>query len=75
MINNNQEKNTNISTGTKSESNIYLKKSELPKNVSSFKNDAKYISESALTVWLKELVTDIFYHSEKRKWKDSEKIM
>lgn len=54
MINNNQEKNTNISTGTKSESNIYLKKSELPKNVSSFKNDAKYISESALTVWLKE---------------------
>lgn len=53
MINNNTSKNTNVNTGTKIESNIYLKKSELPKNVSSFKNDVGYISESALNTWLK----------------------
>lgn len=54
MINNNTSKNTNVNTGTKIETNIYLKKSELPKNVSSFKNDVGYISESALNTWLKE---------------------
>ena len=53
MINNNTSKNTNVNTGTKIETNIYLKKSELPKNVSSFKNDVGYISESALNTWLK----------------------
>lgn len=54
MINNNTSKNTNVNTGTKIETNIYLKKSELPKNVSSFKNDVGYISESALNTWMKE---------------------
>lgn len=54
MINNNTSKNTNVNTGTKTETNIYLKKSELPKNVSSFRNDVGYISESALNTWLKE---------------------
>lgn len=54
MINNNTSKNTNVNTGTKIETNIYLKKSELPKNVSSFKNDVGYISESALNAWMKE---------------------
>ena len=54
MINNNTNKTTQKSTATISESSIYLKKSELPQNVSSFKNDAGYISSSALGVWLKE---------------------
>ena len=54
MINTNIEKPTQKSTATISESSIYLKKSELPQNVSSFKNDAGYISSSALGVWLKE---------------------
>ena len=54
MINTNIDKPTQKSTATISESNIYLKKSELPQNVSSFKNDAGYISSSALGVWLKE---------------------
>ena len=54
MINNNTSKNTNVNTSTKIETNIYLKKSELPKNVSSFKNDVGYISESALNAWMKE---------------------
>ena len=54
MININTDKPTQKSTATISESNIYLKKSELPQNVSSFKNDAGYISSSALGVWLKE---------------------
>ena len=54
MINNNTSKKTNVNTGTKIETNIYLKKSELPKNVSSFKNDVGYISESALNTWMKE---------------------
>jgi hypothetical protein len=54
MINNNTGKTTQKSTATISESSIYLKKSELPQNVSSFKNDAGYISSSALGAWLKE---------------------
>ena len=54
MINNNTNKTTQKLTSTISESNIYLKKSELPQNVSSFKNDVGYISSSALGAWLKE---------------------
>ena len=54
MINNNTNKTTQKSTATISESSIYLKKSELPQNVSSFKNDVGYISSSALCTWLKE---------------------
>ena len=54
MINNNTNKKTQKSTATISESSIYLKKSELPQNVSSFKNDVGYISSSALGTWLKE---------------------
>lgn len=54
MINTNIDKPTQKSTATISESNIYLKKSELPQNVSSFKNDAGYISSSTLGAWLKE---------------------
>ena len=54
MINTNIDKPTQKSTATISESSIYLKKSELPQNVSSFKNDAGYISSSALSAWLKE---------------------
>ena len=54
MINNSTSNNTNLNTGTKIETSIYLKKSELPKNVSSFRNDVGYISESALNTWLKE---------------------
>ena len=54
MINTNIDKPTQKSTATISESSIYLKKSELPQNVSSFKNDVGYISSSALGAWLKE---------------------
>ena len=54
MINTNTDKPTQKSTATISESSIYLKKSELPQNISSFKNDVGYISSSALGVWLKE---------------------
>ena len=54
MINTNIDKPTQKSTATISESSIYLKKSELPQNVSSFKNDVGYISSSALGTWLKE---------------------
>ena len=54
MINTNTDKKTQKPTATISESSIYLKKSELPQNVSSFKNDAGYISSSALSAWLKE---------------------
>ena len=54
MINTNTDKPTQKPTATISESSIYLKKSELPQNVSSFKNDAGYISSSALSIWLKE---------------------
>lgn len=53
--------NKNTSTGTisgnatyASGSNIYLKKSELPKSVSAFKNDVNYITPQALTEWLKK---------------------
>lgn len=53
MINNNTQQNNSVNIGTKSESTIYLKKSELPKNVSSFRNDAGYISASTLENWLK----------------------
>ena len=54
MINTNIDKPIQKSTATISESSIYLKKSELPQNVSSFKNDVGYISSSALGTWLKE---------------------
>ena len=54
MINNNTQKKTNVSVGTKKETEIYLKKSELPKDVSSFRNDVGYISQSSLDSWLKE---------------------
>ena len=54
MVNNKTQQKTNVNVGTVSETNIYLKKSELPKNVSSFKNDAGYISSSTLSTWLKE---------------------
>ena len=54
MINTNIDKPTQKSTAIISESSIYLKKSELPQNVSSFKNDVGYISSSALGTWLKE---------------------
>ena len=54
MINTNTDKPTQKPTATISESSIYLKKSELTQNVSSFKNDAGYISSSALNAWLKE---------------------
>ena len=54
MINTNIDKPTQKLTSAISESSIYLKKSELPQNVSSFKNDAGYISSSALGSWLKE---------------------
>ena len=54
MINKNTQQTISNSTGTKSESTIYLKKSELPKDISSFRNDVGYISTSALGVWMKE---------------------
>ena len=54
MINKNTQQTTQISSGIKSESTIYLKKSELPKDISSFRNDVGYISTSALGVWMKE---------------------
>ena len=54
MINKNTQQTTSNSTGTKSESTIYLKKSELPKDISSFRNDVGYISTSALGAWMKE---------------------
>lgn len=53
MENKSTFKSTTVSTGTVSESTAYLKKSELPKNVSAFRNDAEYISSSALDEWLK----------------------
>lgn len=54
MINNNTKQKTNTNTSSISESSIYLKKSELPKDISSFRNDVGYISASALSTWLKE---------------------
>lgn len=54
MVNNNTQQNTNKNTSSVSESLIYLTKENLPKNVSYFKNDAGYISSSALSLWLKE---------------------
>lgn len=50
---NNNKENSQISSGIiVSENSIYLKRSDLPKNVSSFNNDANYISEDALNEWL-----------------------
>ena len=54
MVNNNTSQNTVKVTTTQSESSIYLKRSELPKNVSSFKNDVGYISSTALDSWMKD---------------------
>ena len=54
MINKNtQQKPNDVSTITVSESDSYLRRSELPKDVSSFRNDVGYISQSALNTWLK----------------------
>ena len=55
MINNKTQQKPVTTTTTKvSESSVYLKKSELPKDVSSFRNDAGYITSSSLGIWLKE---------------------
>lgn len=54
MVNNNTQQKTTLNVNTTSESSIYLKKSELPKNISSFRNDVGYISSAALSTWLKE---------------------
>ena len=49
MINNKTQQKPVTTTTTKvSESSVYLKKSELPKDVSSFRNDAGYITSSSL---------------------------
>ena len=53
MINKNTQQNNSVNIGTISESTIYLKKSELPKNVSSFKNDVGYMSKSDHNTCLK----------------------
>jgi hypothetical protein len=52
MINNNTTINTNVNTGTTSQSTPYLKKSELPKVVSAFDNDKGYLTTSTLETWL-----------------------
>lgn len=52
MINNNIPQNPNVNTGSAIESSIYLKKSDLPKNISAFNNDKGYILSSSLEVWM-----------------------
>lgn len=52
MINSNVPQNPNINSGSVMDGSIYLKKSELPKNVGAFDNDKGYISSSALEVWM-----------------------
>lgn len=52
MINNNVPQNPNVNSGSVSDMSIYLKKSELPKNVGAFNNDKGYISSSALEIWM-----------------------
>jgi len=52
MINNNVPQNPNVNSGSVMDGSIYLKKSELPKNVGAFDNDKGYISSSALEVWM-----------------------
>ena len=54
MVNNNTPKNNSTTAVVTSESSIYLKRSELPKNLSSFRNDVGYISSNALDLWMKE---------------------
>ena len=54
MVNNNTPKNNSTTAVITSESSIYLKRSELPKNLSSFRNDVGYISSNALDLWMKE---------------------
>lgn len=49
----NDEKTNVSASGTVTEDNTYLKKSELPKNISKFKNDVGYISEATLDEWMK----------------------
>lgn len=54
MVNNNTNKTT-VTTVTVSESNIYVKQSDLNKmTLGSFKNDVGYISATALAAWMKE---------------------
>lgn len=52
MINNNIPQNPNVNTGSAIESSIYLKKTDLPKNISAFNNDKGYMLSSALEVWM-----------------------
>lgn len=54
MVNNNTPKNNSTTAVVTSESSIYLKRSELPKNLSSFRNDVGYISSTTLNLWMKE---------------------
>lgn len=54
MINKNTQQNTNVTTGTKSESSVYLKKSELEQAVTSLRKDIGYLIEDDLSVWLKK---------------------
>lgn len=42
-----------VNTNSNVSSSIFLKRSELPTNISAFKNDVNYISESKLQSWLK----------------------
>ena len=54
MVNNKTQKTT-ATTATVSESNIYVKQSDLDKmTLGSFRNDVGYISSSALSAWMKE---------------------
>lgn len=54
MVNNNTPKTT-VTVAKVSESDIYVKQSDLEKmTLGSFKNDMGYISSSALTLWMKE---------------------
>ena len=54
MVNNNTKKTT-ATVATVSESNIYVKQSDLDKmTLGSFRNDVGYISSSALSTWMKE---------------------
>ena len=54
MINNNTPKTT-VTVAKVSESDIYVKQSDLEKmTLGSFKNDMGYISSSALALWMKE---------------------
>lgn len=51
----NDEKTNVSASGTVTEDNTYLKKSELPKNISEFKNDVGYISKDTLVGFMDEI--------------------